>query len=62
MGGSICELSNWQMITLQFILNSLCSSISEEKKIDRIPKQTFFLGRHTYGQQIPEKMFNIIHY
>ena len=36
MGGSICKLSNWQIITLQFILNSLCSSISEEKKIDRI--------------------------
>ena len=51
-----------QRINLQNNRNSLCSSVSKNKKPNQImsrrPKQVFLQGRHTDSQEAHEKMLN----
>ena len=64
MGENNSKGNNWQRINFQNIQYTIQNQKSEQsnKKVGKIPKQTFFQRRHTDGSQTHEKMLNITHY
>ena len=65
MAENICKQNNWQGVDLQNIQTAHATQYQHKRQQNKMgirPKETFLQRRHTNGQQIHVKMFNITNY